>query len=101
MNFSAALSSSPVVTPGRILPARRSIVLTRMAPAAAILSISAGDFLMITVASESLFEPERGEGRADVVVDLHLVARTVEAAQPAALLVVVDQRLCLIVVGLQ
>ena len=83
MNFSAAASSSPVVTPGRILPASRSIVLTRMAPAAAILSISAGDFLMIIGASESFFEAERGERRADVVVDLHLVARAVEAAQQA------------------
>src|SRR3712207_5869064 len=101
MNFSAARSSSPVVMPGRILPAIRSIVLTRMAPAAAILSISAGDFLMITMTSEPLFEAERGERRADVVVDLHLVARPVEAAQQAPLLVVVDQRLGLLVVGRQ
>src|SRR5215217_7320020 len=101
MNFSAAASSSAVVMPGRILPAIRSIVLTRMAPAAAILSISAGDFLMITVASESLFEAQRRQRRADVVVDLHLVARAVEAAQQAPLVVVVLQRLRLLVVGLQ
>src|SRR4029079_18874937 len=50
-------------------------------------------------ASEPFFEAERGERRADVVVDLHLVARAVEAAQPAALLVVVYQRLGLLVVG--
>src|SRR5829696_10282046 len=101
MNFSAALSSSAVVTPGRTLPAIRSIVLTRMAPAAAILSISAGDFLTIIAASESFFEAERGERRADVVVDLDLVARAVEAAQQAPLVVVVLERLGLLVVGRQ
>src|SRR5829696_5559229 len=99
MNFSAALSSSTVVTPGRTLPAIRSIVLTRMAPAAAILSISAGDFLTIIAASESFFQAERGEGRADVVVDIDLVLRAVEAAQQAPLLVVVLERLGLLVVG--
>ena len=35
--------------------------------------------------SQPLFEAERGERRADVVVDLDLVARAVEAAQQAAL----------------
>src|SRR3954468_22941380 len=98
MNFSAARSSSPVVTPGRIFPARRSIVRTRMAPAAAIFSISAGDFLMIIAVpmvrrSQPLFEAQRGERRADVVVDLDLVARTVESAQQPALLVVALQGL--------
>src|SRR5215210_2980705 len=99
MNFSAALSRSSVVTPGRILPAIRSIVLTRIAPAAAILSISAGDFLTIMTASESLFEAQRGEGGTDVVVHLDLVLRAVEPAQQAALLVVALQRLRLLVVG--
>ena len=47
MNFSAALSNSPVVTPGRTLAASRSIVRTRMSPARAIFSISAGVFLTI------------------------------------------------------
>src|SRR3954451_5911766 len=101
MNFSAARSSSLVVTPGRILPASRSIVLTRIAPAAAILSISAGDFLMIMRTSETFFEAERREGRADVVVDLDLVLRPVEAPQQAAIFVVVDQRLGLLMVGRQ
>src|SRR6187549_2463289 len=100
MNFSAALSRSAVVTPGRIFAAIRSIVLTRIAPAAAILSISAGDFLTI-MGSEAFFEAERGERRADVVVDLHLVARAVEAAQQAPLLVVVLERLGLLMVGLE
>src|SRR5215217_49659 len=101
MNFSAAWSSSSVVTPGRILPASRSMVRTRMAPAAAILSISAGDFLTIMGASESFFEAQRGERRADVVVHLDLVARAVESTQQPALLVVVLQRLGLVVIGLQ
>src|SRR3954451_23984441 len=101
MNFSAALSSSPVVTPGRILPAIRSIVFTRIAPAAAILSISAGDFLTIIRGSKTFFEAERGERRADVVVDLHLVARAVEAAQQPPLVVVVLEGLRLLVVRRQ
>src|SRR5690349_12009320 len=99
MNFSAARSSSPVVTPGRTLPASRSIVLTRRAPAAAILSISAGDFLMIISYSETCFEAKRCEGGPDVVVDLDLVLCAVEAAQQASLVVVVDQRLGLLMVG--
>src|SRR4051794_16113291 len=106
MNFSAAPSSSAVVMPGRILPASRSIVRTRMAPAAAIFSISAGDFLMIIAVpmvrrSQPLFEPQRRERRADVVVHLDLVPRPVEPAQESALLVVADQRLGELVVGLQ
>src|SRR5450759_3776116 len=44
---SAAASSSSVLTPGRILPATRSSVAAWIAPAAAIFSISSGDFLMI------------------------------------------------------
>ena len=48
MNCSAACVELAVVTPGRILPASRFIVRTRMAPAAAIRSISSGVFLMIT-----------------------------------------------------
>src|SRR5215210_9109897 len=98
MNFSAALSSSAVVTPGRILPAIRSIVLTRMAPAAAILSISAGDFLTIIRTSKTLFEAQRGQRGTDVVVHLDLVLRAVEPAQQAPLLVVALQRLRLLVV---
>src|SRR5215218_7173047 len=100
MNRSAAWSSSPVVTPGRTLPASRSIVRTRMSPARAILSISAGVFLMI-IGSEALFEAQRGEGGPDVVVDLGGTARAVEPAQQSLLLVVVDQRFRLLMVGLQ
>src|SRR4051795_13372923 len=103
MNRSAAASSSPVVTPGRTLPASRSIVRTRISPARAILSISAGDFLTIIAPSrldalQAFFEAQRGQRRADVVVHLDLVARAVEAAEQAALLVVVLQRLGLLVV---
>src|SRR5688500_18197431 len=98
MKRSAARSSSPVVTPGRTLPASRSIVRTRMSPARAILSISAGLFLMI-MALQALFEAERRVGGPDVVVDLGRAARAVEPPQQPALLVVVDQRLGLLVVG--
>src|SRR3954447_14523223 len=98
MKRSAAWSSWSVVTPGRTLPASRSMVRTRMSPARAILSISAGVFLMIIGGSESLFEPQRREGGPDVVVDLGGAARAVEAPQQALLLVVVDQRLGLLMV---
>src|SRR3954454_17793732 len=101
MNFSAAPSSSAVVTPGRILPASRSMVLTRIAPAAAILSISAGDFLTIMTTSETFFEAQRRERRSDVVVHLDLVAGAVEPAQQPAPLVVVLQRLGLLMVRLE
>src|SRR4051812_24914301 len=97
MNFSAAASRSSVVTPGRIFPASRSIVRTRMSPAPAILPISAGVFLMI-MGSETLFEPQRREGGPDVVVDLSGAAGAVEAPQQPLLLVVVDQRLRLLMV---
>src|SRR3954454_10197308 len=98
MKRSAAWSSSSVVTPGRTLPASRSMVRTRMSPAGAMLSISAGVFLMI-MGSEPFFEPERREGGPDVVVDLGRAARAVEAPEQALLLVVVDQRLGLLMVG--
>src|SRR5919204_4108021 len=98
MNRSAALSSSCVVAPGGPLPARRSMVRTRISPARAIFSISAGVFLMIIGGSEPLFEPQRREGGPDVVVDLGRAARAVEAAQQAFVLVVVDQRLGLLMV---
>src|SRR4051794_16436236 len=111
MNFSAAASSSAVVTPGRIFDSMSLSVLAWIAPAAAIFSISSADFLMITKrprgrrgargASQSLLEAQRGERRADVVVDLGRVARAVEAPQQALVLVVVDQRLGVVVVGLQ
>src|SRR3954462_13508485 len=108
MNFSAAVSRSCVVTPGRILAARRSIVLTRISPAAAIWSIWAGDFLMITAVPRVAASPRsRGCGRAPqacragLVVPLGLVARAVEASQEPAPLVVVLQLLGLLGVGVE
>src|SRR5207247_387718 len=106
MNVSAARSSSDVVTPSRSLPSRSLSVRTRMAPAAAIFSISSGDFLMITrgrrqpptragaprTRSQLVLQPQRGDRRPEVVVDLRGRARAVEAAQEAALVVVVDER---------
>src|SRR5688500_14658012 len=48
MNFSAASSSSAVVTPGRALRESSVWQRARIFPASAILSSSSGDFLMIT-----------------------------------------------------
>src|SRR5579862_251372 len=122
MNFSAAASSSWVLTPGRTLPARRFIVRTRMSPAAAMRSISSGVFLMIIGASvlpwpgssaqrssqrESrsdshvLLQAQRGDHRADVIVDLRLLPRAVDPPHQPLLVVVVDQRLGLVVVDPQ
>src|SRR4051812_13579857 len=104
MNFSAAWSSSAVETPSRILPAISFIVRAWMAPAAAIFSISAGDFLMITASGscrerlELVFEAQRRDRGTDVVVHLGRRARAVEPAQQVAALVVVDERLGLVVV---
>src|SRR4051812_20930333 len=107
MNFSAAWSSSAVLTPSRILPAMSFIVRAWMAPAAAILSISAGDFLMITARGgwagfaaglQLVFEAQRRDRGTDVVVHLGRRPRAVEAAQEVAALVVVDERLGLVVV---
>ena len=95
MYFSAAASSSPVVTPARILPASRSIVRTWISPALAMASISAGVFLTIT---GSLRAGGRERG-ADEVVDLVRRPRAVEAPQQPSLLVVVDERLGLLMVG--
>src|SRR3954453_21679270 len=105
MNFSAALSSSPVVTPVRALP--RSIERQRAStrPASAIFSISSGVFRTITgdsvVAAERLelvLEPQRGEGRPDVVVHLAGRALAVEAPEEILVVVAVDQRARLVVV---
>src|SRR3954453_12198564 len=104
MNFSAAWSSSAVDTPSRILPAMSFIVREWMGPAAAIFSISAGDFLMITAKGlrrrrlELVLEPQRRHRRADVVVHLGGRPRAVEAAQQVAVLVVLHERLGLVVV---
>ena len=96
MNFSAASSSSPVVTPGRALPRSSRWQRASIRPEAAIASISSGVLRMIAT-SELLFEAEGGKRGPDVAV--HLVGRAgaVEAAQQPLLLVVVDQRLGLLV----
>src|SRR5581483_4061734 len=99
MNFSAAWSSSAVVTPGRIFPASRLMVLTRIAPAAAIRSISCGVFLMIT--SDVLFEAKGGDHRPDVIVYFGRRPRAIDPAHKALLVVVVDQRRGLLVVDPQ
>src|SRR4051794_20584060 len=107
MNFSAALSRSPVVTPVRAFP--RSMLRQRAStrPAAAIFSISSGVFRTITGREPSclpwlelVLEAKRGEGRAYVIVHLAGGALAVEAAQEVLLLVAIDERLRLFVVDL-
>src|SRR3954452_19822968 len=99
MYFSAAASSSAVLTPSRILAASSFIVRAWMAPAAAIFSISAGDFLMITAVGprrggyldlDVVFEPQRRNGGSDVVVHLGRRMRPVEPPEQPLLVVVVD-----------
>src|SRR3954453_9748140 len=116
MNFSAAASSSPVVVPARAFAASIFRQRTRIAPEAAIFSTSSGVFLMIIrytllvgarwvdrSASDGLvlLHPQRRQGAADLLG--HLVRRHLAAdpAQDAAAVVVGDQRLGLLVVGLQ
>src|SRR3954464_14226301 len=108
MNFSAALSSSPGVTPVRAFP--RSMVRQRAAtrPAAAICSISSGVFRTITEDSvvaggrlELVLEPQRRQRGPYVVVHLAGRALAVEAAQHALLLVAVHERARLVVVDLE
>src|SRR5947209_17344506 len=102
MNFSAARSRSAVVVPGRILPATRFIVLTRIAPAAAIRSISSGVFLMITWAPLDIFlETKRRNHRPDVVVNFGRLTRAVDPPHQSLLVVVLDERLGLVVVDLK
>src|SRR4051812_35183345 len=106
MKVSAALSSSPVVIPGRTFPSSSLSVRTRMSPAAAILSISSGDFLMINCgrSGESLdlfLEAQRRQRRADVIVHLGGRAGAVEALEDPALVIEVDERRGLGAVGLQ
>src|ERR1700685_1266399 len=100
MNFSAAWSSSRVDTPERILPASRFIVLTRIAPDAAICSISAGLFFRIIGPRSSyvVFEPQRCDHRTDVVMNLRRAAGTVDPPHQALLVVVVHEwlRLCVV-----
>src|SRR4051794_23064678 len=108
MNFSAAWSSSPVVTPVRAFP--RSMLRQRAStrPAAAICSISSGVFRTITEDSvvaggrlELVLEPQRRQRGPYVVVHLAGRALAVEAAQHALLLVAVHERARLVVVDLE
>src|SRR3954468_15009083 len=111
MYFSAARSRSSVVTPSRTLPSRSLSVRTRMAPAAAILSISSGVLRMITARYrvrarrrrplELVLHAQRGDRGPEVVVDLGRAAGAVEAVQDVALVVVVDERRGLVAVDLQ
>src|SRR3954447_862860 len=93
MNFSAASSRSRVVTPSRTLPSTSCSARTRIDPAAAILSISSGDFLMIIAIrrSQLVFEAKRGDRRPDVVVDLGGRALAVEPLEAPAVLVKIDR----------
>src|SRR3954451_11290341 len=106
MKRSAAWSSSRVVTPGRTLRDSRSSTFVWMAPAAAIASISAGDFLMIpaiqcrgaralaaAAALQPLFELERRERVADVPVALVRRPGAVEAMQQPPVVVALHERL--------
>src|SRR5919197_3792850 len=114
MYFSAARSRSAVVTPSRTLPSSILSVRTRMAPAAAILSISSGVLRMITapyrvrgrspapvVLSELVLEAQCRDRRPQVVVHLGRAARAVEAVQQVALVVVVHERRGLLAVDLE
>src|SRR3954447_20993730 len=113
MYFSAARSRSAVVTPSRTLDSRSLRVRTRMAPAAAILSISSGVLRMITAryrvrarrprstGSVLVLHAERRDRRAEVVVDLGRAARAVEAVQQVVAVVVLDERRRLVAVDLE
>src|SRR5262245_35522949 len=109
MNFSAASSSSLVVTPGRTL--ERSIRRQRawISPAAAIASTCSGVLRMIIerytcrpVSYLHLLLPTKGgKKRVDSLLDLLRRLLAVDPVQDAPLLVVVDQRLGLLAVLLQ
>src|SRR5436305_13310593 len=98
MKRSAARSSSAVLTPGLTLPARRFIVRTRIAQAAAIRSISSGLFLMIIGWLHVLLEPQRCDHRTNVIVYLDSTPRLLNAAHHPPHLIVGDQRLGLLAV---
>src|SRR3954462_5415259 len=111
MYFSAARSRSAVVTPSRTLDSSSLSVRTRMAPAAAILSISSGVLRMITTryrvrarhrrpsgGSVLVLHAERRDRRPEMVVHLGRAARAVEAMQEIVVVVVLDERLRLLAV---
>src|SRR5436190_19531620 len=106
MNLAAAWSSSAVVTPGRHFD--RSIRRHRawIAPAIAICSICSGVLTMIpprykVPTLRFLFHPQRRQRRADRLVDRVRRRRPVDPIEQAALLVVGDQRLGLVVVAIE
>src|SRR3954454_21138128 len=116
MYFSAARSRSAVVTPSRTLPSSSLSVRTRMAPAAAILSISSGVLRMITAPyrvrarggrarspgrSGLVLHAQRRDRRPEAIVDLGRAAGAIEAVQDVALVVVVDERRGLLAVDRQ
>src|SRR5688572_25235896 len=110
MYFSAVASSSAVVTPGRAFAA--SILMQRewIRPAAAIFSSCSGLFLTIIRYTRVrlgsprlgvLLHPQGREQPLDVAGDLVRRAGAVEAPQEPGLLVMADQRLGFVVVGLE
>src|SRR3954453_15305503 len=113
MYFSAARSRSAVVTPSRTLDSRSLSVRTRMAPAAAILSISSGVLRMSAAryrvrarrprssGSVLVLHAQRRDRRPEVVVDLGRTARPVEAVQEVVVVVVVDERRRLLAIDLE
>src|SRR5829696_1382764 len=105
MKRSAASSSSPVVTPARAFCRSIARQRARTRPAAAIFSISSGDFRTITRRSlellQLLFETKRGERGTDVVVHLAGLALAVEAAEQVLVVVVVDERWVLVGVDVE
>src|SRR5438067_1083431 len=117
MNFSAAASSSSVVVPGRAFAANIFRQRTRTSPDAAIFSTCSGVFLMIIrytlvighgqTRNEDrldglvLLHPQGRQGPADLLRDRFGRRLTGDPAQDAAAVVVADQRLGLLVVGLE
>src|SRR5665811_1454129 len=111
MNFSAAASSSPVVTPGRAFARIIRWQRTRISPAAAIRSTCSGVLRMIIRYTLEAtggrldrlvgFQFQRREGAAQLVGDGVRRLGAVDPAQQALVVVELDQRLGLLVVGLQ
>src|SRR5687767_4007375 len=101
MNFSAAASSSEVVTPGRHFAA--SILRQRawMRPAAAIASSCSSVFRMMPpryIRSGFFLHTQGSEQSPDVLVDFVWVLFAVDPLEDAPLLVPGDQRLGLLAV---
>src|SRR4051794_17017721 len=107
MNFSAASSSSLVVTPGRALD--RSIRRQRawILPASAIASICSEVLRMIMPRYMSFSHPllflttKRGEDSMNVLLDLVRGVTAIDMVEDATLLVVVDQGTGFLVVLLE